>query len=102
MNIKSDIREMVKSEKEFYDNTYKYGYNSGIMDFGGRIDFDYTPAPQHLIRFGTEFIRHAYRPSVQRVREINEDGVKRHSRMKRRTSALTSMAQNSPCIWRMT
>lgn len=77
MNIKSDIREMVKSEKEFYDNTYKYGYNSGIMDFGGRIDFDYTPAPQHLIRFGTEFIRHAYRPSVQRVREINEDGVKK-------------------------
>ena len=77
MNIKSDIREMVKSEKEFYDNTYKYGYNSGIMDFGGRIDFDYTPAPQHLIRFGTVFIRHAYRPSVQRVREINEDGVKK-------------------------
>ncbi len=77
MRLDSYSREIVKSEKENYDNSYKYGYNSGIVDFGGRMDFDYTPAPQHLVKFGGEFVHHAYRPSVERVREVNEDGTKR-------------------------
>ena len=29
-----------------------FGYKSGIEDLGGRIDFDYTPNPNHDIKFG--------------------------------------------------
>lgn len=37
-------------------------YRSGIRDFGGRIDFDWTPTPSHLVKFGAEYTRHNFRP----------------------------------------
>lgn len=52
-------------------------YNTGIVDFGGKIDFDYIPSPKHYIKFGAGVIRHKYNPganqSIQRTSEINTD-----------------------------
>ena len=36
-----------------------------------KIDFDYIPAPSHLIKFGGEFVNHLYRPEVERSRSLN-------------------------------
>ncbi len=43
--------------------------NSGINDLTGRVDFDYTPSPDHNIRFGSSFTHHLFRPQVQTIRE---------------------------------
>lgn len=75
MDLKTFTRDIVKSDYENYDNSYRYRYSSGIMDFGGRMDFDYTPVPQHLVKFGCEFVHHIYRPETERVREHNENGA---------------------------
>jgi len=52
-------------------------YNTGIVDFGGKIDFDYIPTPGHYIKWGAGMIRHRYNPganqSIQRTSEINTD-----------------------------
>lgn len=49
MNMVTNTRELLKSETENYDKQYRYSYTSGIRDLGARIDFDYVPAPSHLI-----------------------------------------------------
>jgi hypothetical protein len=52
-------------------------YNSGIEDFSGKIDWDYTPNPNHDIKIGVEGIRHLFRPSVYvaKMREENETSL---------------------------
>lgn len=40
------------------------GYRSGIEDFSGKIDFDYTPNPNHDIKFGANYTNHTFRPGV--------------------------------------
>ena len=39
-------------------------YNSGIRDISLNADFDYSPAPEHSIKFGTHFTHHIFTPEV--------------------------------------
>ncbi len=39
-------------------------YNSGIHDLTARADFDYTPTPEHCIKFGGVFTHHIFTPEV--------------------------------------
>lgn len=39
-------------------------YQSGIEDYTARVDFDFTPNPQHFIRFGASTIRHQFNPGA--------------------------------------
>ena len=77
MKLISKTREIVKSAEENYDNRYTYSYKSGIRDIGARIDLDWTPVPEHLIKFGGEYVNHLYRPETERSREITADGTVR-------------------------
>ena len=43
---------------------YSSKFNSGIRDWSARMDFDYTPIPQHHIKFGAEYIHHTFRPGI--------------------------------------
>ena len=45
-------------------STVKGNYLSSIYDLTGRVDFSYTPTPDHNIQFGTYYTRHWIRPSV--------------------------------------
>lgn len=38
--------------------------NSGIVDGGSRMDFDYYPVPQHHIKFGLQETYHTFIPSI--------------------------------------
>ena len=39
-----------------------FGYLAGIEDIGTRIDFDYTPNPNHDIKFGSSYTYHNFFP----------------------------------------
>ena len=60
-----------------YNESYIYNsdYRSGIHDWSFQTDFDYTPAPNHHIKFGGSYLFHTFRPEIttSRVRE-NENG----------------------------
>lgn len=43
-------------------------YNSGIQDFTGKVDFDYSPSPNHDIKFGLNYVNHTFRPGVTTTR----------------------------------
>jgi hypothetical protein len=40
------------------------GYRSGIEDYSAKVDFDYTPNPNHDIKFGGSYTYHTFRPGV--------------------------------------
>ena len=39
-------------------------YDSGINDINFKVDFDYNPVPEHLVKFGAEYIHHDFRPQT--------------------------------------
>lgn len=57
-------------------NHYSSEFHSGIRDWSARMDFDYTPVPEHHIKFGGEFIYHTYSPGVStsKMQEV-ENGI---------------------------
>lgn len=61
-------RQNGNEERSFYSE-----YNSGIEDFGARIDFDYIPNPSHYIKFGGGAIAHTFNPGVLQVDNTGED-----------------------------
>ncbi|MDE6347786.1 MAG: TonB-dependent receptor [Bacteroides sp.] len=78
MKLKSDMEETRILNNEVRD---RYSYNarfvSGIRDWSARADFDYTPIPQHHIKFGTEYIHHTFRPGVStsKMQDIDDGTV---------------------------
>ena len=49
-------------------------YTSGIYDFGGKVDLDYIPNPNHYVRFGAGWTNHEYRPGAISL-DGSEDGM---------------------------
>jgi hypothetical protein len=45
--------------------------NSGIDDFSARAEFDYSPHPNHDVKFGINPIMHTFRPMVLVEKEVN-------------------------------
>lgn len=43
---------------------FDVGYNSGIRDWSGKIDFDFVPNPDHQVKFGAEYIFHTFVPET--------------------------------------
>lgn len=62
-----------KSQDTEYFYKYKFDYGSGIRDLTAKIDFDYTPAPRHIIKFGGEYVNHAYIPETYTTVEKEND-----------------------------
>ena len=60
-------------------NAYNMAYKSGINDLTAKVDFDYTPLPNHEIRFGGSYTYHQFRPEVQSLKitsgEFNVDTI---------------------------
>lgn len=42
-------------------------YLSGILDWGGKVDFDYYPVPNHYFKFGVSETYHTYNPGALAV-----------------------------------
>ena len=53
---------------------YEFGSRSAIQDYGAKIDFSYLPNPNHYIRFGGNFVRHQFTPTVI-FEKANFEGV---------------------------
>ena len=48
-------------------NVFDMVYKSGINDLTAKVDFDYSPLPNHEIRFGGNYTYHIFRPEVQSI-----------------------------------
>lgn len=65
MTLKQDMENSNYYRGELYDRySYFSQFHSGIRDWTARMDCDYTPAPTHHIKFGTEYTHHTFRPGI--------------------------------------
>lgn len=48
-------------------NISKAKYNSGIRDWRGKWDFDWSPNPQHALKFGALAVHHTFKPAAAQV-----------------------------------
>ena len=69
MNAGSSETEIANGTKSV--STFHLNYHSGIQDWSAKLDFDYSPSPQHLIKFGTEYIYHTFIP--ERMSAVNRE-----------------------------
>jgi len=65
-----DIVAQYNGQDVSYKNEYSLAYKSGINDLTAKVDFDYTPLPNHEIRFGGNYTYHIFRPEVQSMKII--------------------------------
>lgn len=78
MSMAQDMKERYMYNGRTQDEyLYSSEFTSGIRDWSARMDFDYTPLPQHHIKFGAEYIHHAFSPetNTSRVRDMNSGTV---------------------------
>jgi hypothetical protein len=54
---------------------FRARYVSGIYDFGGKVDLDYIPNPDHYVRFGGGWTNHTYRPGAVSLRAESDGQV---------------------------
>ncbi len=53
----------------------KFEYISGILDWGGKIDFDYFPTPNHSVKFGLSETYHTYNPGAFAITYDEGSGI---------------------------
>ena len=69
------IGETIQSQR------FDLRYDAGIRDLGIRTDFDWTPSPAHLVKFGAGWTHHLYRPAVMDVTEMTDGNVQKEYRL---------------------
>ena len=47
-----------------FEESFSFAYTSGIEDWSGKLDFDWMPNPNHLVKFGIGDIYHTFTPGV--------------------------------------
>lgn len=73
MDFGLSAKETVKNPPSFMSNSASAGYNSGIVDYGLKVDFDYAPNPNHDIKFGGGYTNHTFRPGVQVLKQSQQN-----------------------------
>ena len=64
MDVKLTYDDEFSSKAYNYSERMELRYDSGINDIDFKMDFDYIPNPDHLVKFGTEYIYHTFRPQM--------------------------------------
>ncbi len=62
------IEEEWYQQGQTYSTEGEVALNSGIQDISAHVDFDYTPVPEHNIKFGSHLTHHIFTPQVQSMR----------------------------------
>lgn len=75
MNMGAKTRDMMSVPPSMMQ--FDFNYNSGIQDLSAKLDFDYVPSPNHLIKFGADYLYHTFMPRTSTaVLELQQNGEK--------------------------
>ena len=64
MDAADDFKHTGSSPGDNFRSVMGASFRSGIQDFGFRTDFDWTPSPAHLVKFGADYTWHDFLPEV--------------------------------------
>ncbi len=63
-NVGQSVEAYSVPEDPVHAENFSFDYSSGIYDWSGRVDLDYIPSPNHLVKFGGGDIYHTFVPGV--------------------------------------
>lgn len=69
MDVDLKYTSYYKDKNRESQEKMEVNYDSGINDIDLKMDFDYNPNPDHLIKFGGEYIYHNFRPQTATLKE---------------------------------
>ncbi|MBP5548269.1 MAG: TonB-dependent receptor [Bacteroidales bacterium] len=65
---RNDVSVGIEENEYYYTNMDYYKaemtYKSGIRDITAKVDFDYHPNPDHMVKFGGNYVYHIFQPDV--------------------------------------
>ncbi len=64
MRVGFDMEEVQRRSGITTKDKFSMDYHSGMQDLTAKIDFDYTPSPEHLVKFGAEYVNHTFIPET--------------------------------------
>ena len=64
VGVTYETETLATEEQESQTSEFQMDYLSKINDFSLRADFDYTPNPDHLAKFGASATHHLFQPEV--------------------------------------
>jgi len=73
MNMSEETIYTNGSQSSTVKDAFEMAYKSGINDLTAKVDFDYTPLPNHEIRFGGNYTYHQFRPEVQSAKMVESN-----------------------------
>jgi len=73
MDINYNEKQTQRTPPSYYEASQKLGYQSGISDLGIKTDFDYSPNPDHEVKFGGAYTNHTFRPGVSVAKFTSTD-----------------------------
>ncbi len=65
----------VRIDDELVETLFQLDYDSGVTDWGLKLDFDYVPSPRHTIRFGLHGTHHTFRTGTIQTEERGTSGT---------------------------
>lgn len=71
-DITNTISDYYKYNDSISTENFAVLFNSGIDDITAKVDFDYTPSPNHYVRFGLGNIYHVFSPGATQVKVESE------------------------------
>jgi hypothetical protein len=68
-------RSRMLPDGEWEESEFRLNYFSGIDDVAAKLDFDYMPLPNHLVKFGANAIVHTFHPGQFDTKIVETDGL---------------------------
>ncbi len=78
----------VSIAEEYQNETYNFEVNSGIADYGLKVDFNYYPSTKHSIRFGVNSTYHKFRPKQSKIEETGQNTISTNQKIESIESAI--------------
>jgi hypothetical protein len=70
-NTGVSFQEEIQKPSGNVNNKIAFDYISGIRDFSAKVDFDYTPHPDHYVKFGAGYTFHTFTPGVNKFEFVD-------------------------------
>jgi uncharacterized protein YerC len=64
MGIGTESETISRNPVSTTSESISMGYKSGIEDYSAKMDFDWSPNPNHDVKFGANYTNHTFRPGV--------------------------------------
>ncbi len=60
----NEFKTEISEPNQITEKKYLLNYFSGITDYGLKTDFDYSPSPNHDVKFGSSITYHIFKPGI--------------------------------------